>query len=398
MKQISLVIYSERPDFVSRIEHILEDVECVHLTGCVADLEEYDRLRKSEEALAILVDLSPDPDQILDEIESLTTLPPFLFVAGPQHESTVILRAMRLGVREFFPEAPSAVELETAFRAGLASMPVQAESNNDARVIGVMGAKGGVGATTVACQIGFALREMGQRTAIIDLNLPLGDVALHCDVTPVHTLADMVTDGASADATYIAKLLNEHRSGLQIMASPHRIEDAEAITADHVGAVLQLLRDQFDFIVLDVSRSWNEVSIRALDLSDLIVAVSVVDLPALGHLKQHLALLERLGHKQKTVRLVANRYSTQHNSLDKKDFSDFIGREIDFTISNDFSTVAAAIDAGSPVSKAASGAPIVKEFEALARQIHVWCGLGTEPCPSVAAPTGLRRFFRRQSR
>ncbi len=395
MNQLSLIIYSERPEFAARLEAITEELEFVQLRGCADDPESFERLRKKEEPSALLVDLSPDPNHILEEIESLSNIPPLLYMAGPQHESAVILRAMRLGAREFFSDTPSPEEIEIVFRAALENAPVQPESNEIARVIGVIGAKGGVGATTVTCQIGFALQAMGKRTAILDLNLPLGDVALHCDVTPVHTLANMATERESADATYVTKLLEEHASGLHVMASPHRIEEAEAVTADHVGTVLDLLRDRFDWIVMDVSRAWNEVSIRALDLSDLIVAVSVTDLPALRHLKQHLALMERLGHKQENVRLIANRCSKKHGSLDKKDFVNFIGRGVDFEISNDFSTVAAAIDAGCPVTGISTRAPVTREFERLAQQVHTWCGLENEIRANQTARSGFRKFFRR---
>jgi pilus assembly protein CpaE len=395
MNPLSLIIYSERPEFAARFEAIAEKIECVRLGGCADDPESYERLRKSEEPLALLVDLSPDPNHILEELESLSNVPPLLYMAGPQHESAVILRAMRLGAREFFSDMPSLEEVESVFRAALEAAPVQPESNENARVISVIGAKGGVGATTVTCQLAFALRALGKRTAILDLNLPLGDVALHCDVTPIHTLANMTTERESADATYVAKLLEKHATGLHVMASPHRIEEAEAVTAEHVETVLYLLRDQFDWIVMDVSRAWNEVSIRALDLSDLIVAVSVTDLPALRHLKQHLALMERLGHKQENVRLVANRCSKKHDGLDKKDFMNFIGRAVDFEISNDFSTVASAIDAGCPVTRISTNARVTREFESLAQQVHTWCGLENENRLNQTARSGFRKFFRR---
>ena len=100
MNHLSLIIYSERPEFAARLEAITEEIEFVRLGGCADDQESFERLRKNEEPSALLVDLSPDPNHILDEIESLSNIPPLLYMAGPQHESAVILRAMRLGARE----------------------------------------------------------------------------------------------------------------------------------------------------------------------------------------------------------------------------------------------------------------------------------------------------------
>jgi len=395
MPQLSLIIYSERPDFIEKIESTFVEIESAQIVAIANDLETLERLSKKKDVNGLIVDLLPGPDYVLDEIENISTLPSALFMVGPQDQSDVILRAMRLGAREFFTDPPSAEALEKAFRSSLGSVAKPTTSTAGARVVGVIGAKGGVGATTIACQLGFALQAMGKRTAIVDLNLPLGDVALHCDITPAHTLANMASDRANTDATFVKKLLQKHESGLQIMASPNRIEEAETISIQHIGTALRLMREEFDWIVLDISRSWNEVSIHALDLSDIVVAVSVIDLPALGHLKQHLALMERLGHTKNNVRLVANRYDKHKGSLDHKDFADFIGRKFDFEISNDYSTVAAAIDSGCPTSKISSRAQVTREFEALARELHVWCGLESDSPQTSSARKGLRKLFRR---
>ena len=395
MPQLSLILYSERPDFVARIESTLKSVPSASVIGVASDIEALERLIKDKDANALLVDLLPTPDYVLEEIEHLSGRPAALFMVGPQEQSDVILRAMRLGAREFFADPPTADALESAFKTSLQSTAQKPASTGEARVIGVIGAKGGVGATTVACQLGFALQAMGKRTAIIDLNLPLGDVALHCDITPIHTLANMANERANTDATFVQKLLQTHDSGLKIMASPHRIEEAETIGIQHIGTALRLMREEFDWIILDISRSWNEVSIHALDLSDLILAVSVIDLPALGHLKQHLELMERLGHTKNNVRLIANRYEKNKGSLDSKDFEEFIGRKFDFEISNDFSTVAGAIDAGCPTSKVSSRSYVTREFQALARKLHTWCGLDSESPTTAKTRNGLRKLFRR---
>ena len=77
-----------------------------------------------------------------------------------------------------------------------------------ARVVAVMGAKGGVGSTVVACQLAASLRARGARTALVDLNLPLGDVALYFDVQPTYTLANIARESDRLDATYLRTLLS----------------------------------------------------------------------------------------------------------------------------------------------------------------------------------------------
>jgi pilus assembly protein CpaE len=346
--QLSFAIYAER-DEVRRNLH--------------------DRVGETGEA-EVVASLK-EPGELL---ESLPTPRPVLLFAGSAEDTQLILRAMRLGAREFFTgELPEGALKAVIHRLRIETTPTASIQRN-APVIAVMGAKGGVGATVLACQLAAALQKSGSRTAVMDLNLPLGDVALYLDVHPQYMFVDVAAETDLFDATYLHTVLQRHPSGLQVLASPERAEDAEIVNAHHMERALAFLRADFDWVVCDVSRKWDELTLRALDLADLIYLVTVKDVPTLSHARQCLGLLERLGIARDKVKLVANRDS-RSDAINEKDYAGFLGRGPDIRIPNDYEAISSVLNHGTTVTERASARVLRDAFAQLLAQTHQWCGI-----------------------
>jgi pilus assembly protein CpaE len=372
--QLSFAIYADR-DEVRRELH-----DRVGETGeaeVVASLREPGELREAvtnQRPDVLLVDLGQQPEGLLDRLESLPTPRPVLLFVGSGEDTQLILRAMRLGAREFFPgDLPEGALKAVIHRLRIESAPTASIQRN-APVVAVMGAKGGVGATVLACQLADALQKGGARTAVMDLNLPLGDVALYLDINPQYTFGDVAAESELFDATYLQSVLQRHPSGLQILASPERAEDAEFINAHHMERALSFLRSDFDWVVCDVSRKWDDVALRALELADLIYLVTVKDVPTLSHARQCLGLLERLGIPRDKVRLVANRDS-RSDAITEKDYAGFLGRAPDVHIPNDYEAISSVLNQGTTVTGRASARGLRDAFAKLVAQTHEWCGI-----------------------
>jgi pilus assembly protein CpaE len=237
-----------------------------------------------------------------------------------------------------------------------------------------MGSKGGVGATSVACQLGFELSRLGQDTAIVDFNLPLGDVALYYDLQPQRTIAHLTKGDLDVDLEYIEMILQNHASGLRILAAPLRVEESQVISPQHLSSALETLRSRFDWIVVDISRRWGEECVRALDMASQILVVCTLDIPTLNHTKNHLELMERLGLSDSAVRLIANRHSSKQ-TVTERDVIEFLGRSPDAKLSNDFPAMAAAINEGRAIHEVAPRSPLAADFRTLTSLIHDWCGI-----------------------
>jgi len=397
--QISLAIYSERPRFVEDMTGHVSSSGLATVSRVFDSLEDLAEQTKAFTPDALLLDSAGDPEAVLAEIANLVTPHPALLIAADASDGPLILRAMRLGVREVIALEPLSNEVEDALeriaKEFAAQQRVEPPSTHPAKVIAVMGAKGGVGATSIACQTAFELGKGGERTALIDLNLPIGDVALHCDIQVAYSVANLVGD-RGADPTYVSTLFTKHSSGVDVLGAPRRIEEAERVTGDHIQNAIGAMRDRYDWIVLDVSRSWSEPSIRALDIADQVLVVVVLDVPTLGHARNHLDVLERLGHTGSNVRVIANRF-TKDDPLTPRDCEQFIGRKPDHLLPNDYAAMATACNEGRLVSEIARKSALNTELHRLVHELHGWCGIAPAPEAedSHGFTTSLKRLFRK---
>jgi pilus assembly protein CpaE len=343
---------------------------------------------------AVLADLHDAPQAVLDAFEALPAPRPALLAFGPASDGLLVLRALRLGAREFLPGEVSSAELTAALeKLARAAEPVSALQSRG-QILAVMGGKGGVGATVIACQLATALQRLGRRVVAVDLGLPLGDLDLHFDLRPRYTLAQLADPGQSIDAAYLQSISCVHASGVRVIAAPQCPEEAEAVTAKQIANALEVLRSDCDFVVVDLARTWSEPLLQALDVADLVLLVTLLDVPTLHHVRRQLAVLERLRIPAGKIRVIANRASSA-DAVGESEVQNFIGFSPSARIPNDFPTVAASVNRGVSIAEVAPRSAIAHAFAELANQAHLWCGL---PSPVDDPKRSLGRMFSFASR
>jgi pilus assembly protein CpaE len=372
MIETSFIVYADNEARAVEITEQLEQIQGVSVASTATDPASLANDLLITSPTAIFLELGEKSDVVLAAYESCPEPRPALILRGKQDDTALLLRAMRAGAKEFFGENMTTDELHDCVdrlkpHAAL-TMPVEAKAGV---VFAVAGAKGGLGSTTVSCQLASALARHG-RVAIIDLELRSGDVSLFFDVKPSYTLADLGNNDR-LDLTYLRTILETHPCGVRILAAPERIEEVDMVDVHQLETVITLLKRDFDWIILDVPKGWDEISLRAADLCDQFLLVTDFEVPALHHTRRHLDILERLGHKQK-VRIIANR-EDDRVGVSSKDIEGFLKRTPDAVIPNDFPSAAASIDRGQPVSMVAPRSKLAKAFKTLAEDVHEWAGL-----------------------
>ncbi len=388
MVRLSLLVFSERDDFCARISSQLDATAHSRVSVVVARRERLAAAIAEHRPDLIFADLVPDPEALLDVLARLEPRVPLL-VSGPSDDAALILRALELGAKHFFPGEPSPDDLRRTLARIAGESSSEAAPRRIAPIVAVMGAKGGVGASFVACQLAVSLQSQGARTAVVDLNLPLGDVALFFDLRPKYTLAHVARDADRLDAECLRGALTKHHCGVSVLASPARLDEAMLVKGEHVDRALQLLRGDFDFVVVDVSREWKETSIRALDLASQVLLVTLPDVATLSQARKHLELLRRLGRPDEALHLVTNR-DTAVSGLGDADYVNFLGRAAEARIPNDFANTLLSVNEGRPVGEVAPRSALQVAYDALARQVMAWCGRSGEPEPTPAPPAPTR--------
>ncbi len=239
-------------------------------------------------------------------------------------------------------------------------------------MIALIGAKGGVGTSFVACQLGASLARLGGRTALVDGHMRHGDIALYLDLSPAYTFANLATGSEPVDSTYLSTALAPHSSGVQVLAAPERPEEADGVSLSCVERVVDLLRTEFDWVIWDTPQEFDDRSLFILDQADPILLITTPDVPAMNHTRMQLELLQRLGHSDGEIRIVINR-TERKASVSARDARQFLDRAVDASIPNDYQRASACVNEGRTLHDMAPRSPLGRAVGELALLTHSWC-------------------------
>lgn len=231
---------------------------------------------------------------------------------------------------------------QTSIKTSAAQAPAGA-------LITVCGARGGLGATTLAVNLAFQLAGIGGRqTALVDLDLQRGDVAAFLNLTPINSLATIATATGPVDDIFLAGTLTRHQKGVFVLPAPLHIEEADAVGHDHVELALQLLRAQFAYTVVDTARTITSAILAAFEQSDHILLLVDRSVPGLRAARRMLELLLRLNVSPDRVRPVMSYVLPGPVSM--QDTVRALGREPFAVIPRDDAAATTAINAGVPLN------------------------------------------------
>lgn len=213
------------------------------------------------------------------------------------------------------------------------------------RVVAMVGALGGTGATTLAVQAGMLWAEKST-VCLIDLDVQFGNAALYLNLKPQLSIADLIDAGDRLDAEFLRSVAERHASGLHVIACPPDIMPLDALTPEFIDRLVELAVEAFDIVLLDLPSAWVGWSLSALQRADAIALVTNLSVPGIHQARRQLELLDANGLGDR-LRIVGNRVvNPLFGRPDLRDSETVLRRKINFTIGNDFPTFSAAIDEG----------------------------------------------------
>jgi pilus assembly protein CpaE len=285
-----------------------------------------------------------------------------------QHSPEFLIQAMRAGVREVLSLPVSSNTLFPAIQRIEEKFETRFQSNG--KVLTFVSCKGGSGATFLATNLGYALAALeNKRVALIDLNLQFGDAALFVsDQKPLATLSDVCQQIHRLDASFLASSMLNVAPNYGVLAAPEDPAHANDVKPEHVDAILKLARRQYDFILVDVGRSLDAVSIRAMDQADMIFPVLQTTLPYIRDGKRLLGVFRSLDYSKDKIHLIVNRHE-KSSEIKLRDLETACGTSVFRSIPNHYEAAAASVNQGVPILKLAKSSPISKSLQAIARSL-----------------------------
>jgi len=300
----------------------------------------------------VLIALDGDKEQAQQAIDTICTLGGFSpIVYGERPDGELLIQCMRLGVREFLHYPFEQGVIQEAFRRRASRGHLTPMHR---KVIGksfvFLGAKGGSGVTTVACNFAVELaQESGRSTLLIDLDLPLGDAALCLGVSSSEfSTLDALRDAERLDATYLSKLVSKHESGLYVLGAPGRYVRVPP-PGQSVDQLLTAASKCFDYVVVDAGSRLELAETRLFDLVSTIYLVTQVSVSELRNANR--LITECLEDYSTKIEVVWNRYTGDVFGIDDKTVEGALTLPAQWKIPNDFAAVRRTQDNAEPLEE-----------------------------------------------
>lgn len=305
----------------------------------------------------------------LAAIERLSGLYPQLaFIAlCPQQTPEFLLQAMRAGVREVLPAPVTAPALHTSLDRIAEKLERRSSGEGNGKVLAFISCKGGSGATFIATNLGYALAAGGhKRVLLIDMNLHFGDASLFVSESkPLATLSDVAHQIHRLDPSFLSSSTLSILPNYSVLAAPEDPAHASEVLPEHIDAIIKLARRQYDFIVLDVGRNLDAVSVRTLDHADMIFPILQTTLPYIRDGKRLLGMFRSLEYDKDKVHLIVNRHD-KGGEIRLQDLEAAYGTAIYRTVPNHYASAAASVNQGVPILKLDQASPITRSLREFA--------------------------------
>ena len=331
-----------------------------------------------------LVSMEEPVARALQTIEMLTSAAPqaATIVASSLADAGSVRRAMVAGARDYLikPLKPEDVTravygvLEQEERKRQQAGGELAEPAGRGMVITIFGAKGGIGKTTIATNLATALVRMtNANVVLVDMDTRFGDVAIMMDVAVEHSIADLGRRVDELDRETIKDALTSHHTGVSILPAPLHPTEWRNLTPDHITKIVNLLAQGHDYVVIDTPGTFNEIIAATLELGDIILLMTSMDIASIKDTALALEMLRAADVSEDKVKLIIN-HSTSSNSLREEDVERVLEYDVTWRIPHDYH-VASSNQLGIPIVIAK---PYARVSRAVTEMAHALSGTPRE--------------------
>lgn len=367
--QISTIIIDSEAQSNELLKLYLQELDYINLVGSYASFEEGYNAVTTVKPSVVIIDMSGSVDACIETINKISAnnQDSKIIVISSNYSTDDIVKTMRAGARDFLPKPLIKTALFESLEKVRELIFGITTENKKCRVISTFSNKGGIGKTTIAMNLALELANITkEKVALVDLNLQLGDVTTFLDINPPFNISYLIKNLPKIDESFLLSSMEKYNdTSLYILAEPPFLESTDTLNATQINTLFDALKQTFSYIVVDPGANFDEKTITALDNSDLILLVTIVNLPAIRNCQRCLNLFERLGYEKEKTKIVLNRYM-ENDEIKMEDIEHVIEQKVYWKIPNNYFTIMSAINKGLPVGTVNPDSNVAQSYKELA--------------------------------
>jgi pilus assembly protein CpaE len=322
----------------------------------------------------LAADLGEDPSARLAELAGLLErgVVREVILLGEKPDPELLIRAMRAGIKEFLSLPLQDGELEEALARISGRLPGDgAGEGKNGQVLSVVGASGGLGATTLAVNLAWELQALKPgSTVLVDLRRPEGEIPLFLDLEYSYTWGEVAENITRMDQTFLRSVLAEGENGLRILPGPSAGQWPQpTASAEAIRECLQGLCEMFEYVVVEDNRGLDAVSEQVLQASSVQWLLMSLSVTGLARGKRHLDEAARLDSKSHERTRLAVCKTVKGGEIGTEEAGEVLGKAVALVIPEDLPSTLSCINQGRPLAAAAPKSPVLKAVRREAREI-----------------------------
>ncbi len=313
---------------------------------------------------------NPELDHWIEKI-AVNPKSPAIFLYFKEISTHNLWKAIRLGAKECFTFPIQEEDFQQAVRRLMARTDLRKGRGKTTQIISFLGCKGGIGTSFLVANLaGLLAQEHRDKVLVVDLDLGFGQLNYFFDVHPEHTLTEVIENLERLDDNYLQSIFYPIGENCYLLPAPTRLEEAETVNAGHLEKIVGYLKENLGFrwILIDCCHQLDEITMKALELSESLILVTAQSIPALSNAKKMLDILHLLELSKLEVEVWVN-YWDRQNELTVADVENFLGKTIAGTITCDYRQASFSVNEGNLLVQSSPRHAISADLKLLAEKI-----------------------------
>lgn len=336
---------------LTEINAVCLNIQDVLLTTHLGSLSLLSDVLDKDKPHLLFLELPMTHNGEMDKVEEALHKNPgvHLVLVSPDRSVDFLMRAMRAGVREVLPTPLAVDSFKGSINHARSSQVIPSYHTGVGKVLGVIAAKGGGGATFLATNLAFALSRLGKRVVVLDLNLYFGDAAIFLgDSVSKTTIVDLARQSQELDMTMFESSMAKVSERLHLVVSPETPVNINVVSPVAIQKIIDLARSNYDFVVIDMCALLDSTAVKALDMCDTVNLVLQLNLPDIRAAKRMVRVFRDLGYDNDKINIMVNRY-IKGGDITLHDVEKATMLKVSRVFPNSYVPVTASINQGIPL-------------------------------------------------